>query len=415
MRVLFAPIPAVAHLYSLAPLAWAFQNAGHDVAVACESYLGEVFASTGLVTHAVGVDVDLSPGQAGALEFGAALVEELAFDDDLDGRLVAGVYQQIAMGIASYYCSPSGASTTEQFVELCRRLAPDLVIWDAGFFPAPLAAEACGTPHARFLWGRDWTGMVRHRTRARAAGDVLAETVAPLLGRLGVPFRESLLVGEWTIDPNPQSLRFETGLEHLPMRWTPYTGPGLAPSWLLEPRVRPRVCLSFGVSYREYNGDADLPIEEVLRSVATLDVDVVATVDHRQVDPAAQLPDNVRLVDFVPLSALLPTCAAIVHHGGTGTWSAALEHEVPQVVVARDSLDYPEYARLTETWKAGISVPPGEDRAATAEAVRAAVLRVAEEPAYRDGTRALRAELHGPPAPAEVVASFERALGERRR
>jgi UDP:flavonoid glycosyltransferase YjiC (YdhE family) len=414
VRILFAPIPAVAHLYSLAPLAWAFQNAGHDVAVACEPYLAEEFSSTGLVTHPVGVDVDLSPGQGPAMEFGGALLQELALDDP-DGRLTAGIFQQIAMGIASYYLSPSGVETTEQLSGLVERFAPDLVVWDAGFHPAAVAAARHGVPHARYLWGRDWTGMVRRRTRERGAGDVLADAVTPVLRPMGLEFDESLLVGEWTIDPNPASLRFDTGLEHLPLRWTPYTGPGVAPSWLLEPRSRPRVCVSFGVSYRIYNGDEDLPVEEVLRSVASLDVDVVATLDSRQLDPATALPDNVRLVDFVPLGALLPTCSAVVHHGGTGTWSAALEHGTPQVVVARDSLDYPEFARLTDDRKAGISVPPTEDRAATADAVRAAVLRVVEDPAYADGTRALRAELHAQPAPAEVVAVLERELARRGR
>jgi len=51
------------------------------------------------------------------------------------------------------------------------------------------------------------------------------------------------------------------------------------------------------------------------------------------------VPGNVRLVEFVPLNALLPTCSAVIHHGGPQTVAAALE--------ARRAPDGPP-ERLTE-------------------------------------------------------------------
>src|SRR6202012_1799180 len=36
---------------------------------------------------------------------------------------------------------------------------------------------------------------------------------------------------------------------------------------------------------------------------------------------------------YVPLRALLPRCAALVHHGGIGTTAEALRAGVPQVIV----------------------------------------------------------------------------------
>ena len=53
------------------------------------------------------------------------------------------------------------------------------------------------------------------------------------------------------------------------------------------------------------------------------------------------LPAVVRTATYLPLSRLLPSCAAIVHHGGIGTTSAALAAGIPQVIrpMAYDQFD----------------------------------------------------------------------------
>jgi UDP:flavonoid glycosyltransferase YjiC (YdhE family) len=47
------------------------------------------------------------------------------------------------------------------------------------------------------------------------------------------------------------------------------------------------------------------------------------------------LPPGIRYFGFVPLSALLPRAAALVHHGGMGTIGQALAAGVPQITVPR--------------------------------------------------------------------------------
>jgi UDP:flavonoid glycosyltransferase YjiC (YdhE family) len=47
----------------------------------------------------------------------------------------------------------------------------------------------------------------------------------------------------------------------------------------------------------------------------------------------ADLPGGVRHFAYVPLSLLLPTCAAIVHAGGIGTTAVALASGTPQIIV----------------------------------------------------------------------------------
>ena len=47
----------------------------------------------------------------------------------------------------------------------------------------------------------------------------------------------------------------------------------------------------------------------------------------------ADLPDEVLKIDSVPHDWLFPQCAAVVHHGGAGTTSAALRAGVPSVIL----------------------------------------------------------------------------------
>ena len=52
-------------------------------------------------------------------------------------------------------------------------------------------------------------------------------------------------------------------------------------------------------------------------------------------EPPTQTNDRIEWKGFVPLSEVLTSAALIVHHGGIGTAAAAMEYEVPQVVVPR--------------------------------------------------------------------------------
>jgi UDP:flavonoid glycosyltransferase YjiC (YdhE family) len=151
-------------------------------------------------------------------------------------------------------------------------------------------------------------------------------------------------------------------------------------------------------------------LPDLLDAMADLDVEVVATLDESQRDGLPPLPDNVRLVDFVPLQALLPTCAAIVHHGGVGTWFTAATYGVPQIIVAT-SWDTPIRAGRTEDQDAGLAVSAAD---LTPELLRDKVVRVIEGPRFTAGATRLRDELLAAPPPAEIVPELVR-LTERHR
>ena len=77
-----------------------------------------------------------------------------------------------------------------------------------------------------------------------------------------------------------------------------------------------------------------------LGAVRRLRARAVFLTPHRAQVPAA-LPPTVLWMPYVPLRALLPHAAALVHHGGIGTLAEALRAGVPQLVVplAYDQFD----------------------------------------------------------------------------
>ena len=82
------------------------------------------------------------------------------------------------------------------------------------------------------------------------------------------------------------------------------------------------------------------------------------------------LPRGVERFDFVPLGALLPRAAGLVHHGGVGTTAAALAAGIPQVVVPF-SHDQPDHAaRVVRLGVGGRVMPNRLDAKSLADALR---------------------------------------------
>jgi rhamnosyltransferase subunit B len=67
------------------------------------------------------------------------------------------------------------------------------------------------------------------------------------------------------------------------------------------------------------------------------------------------LSDRPGVADFAPLSAVLPRCRAVIHHGGYGTTAATLHAGLPAVTVSPMPDQY-WYGRRTEALGAGIAL-----------------------------------------------------------
>lgn len=421
MRVLITSFAHSTHYYSLVPMAWALRAAGHEVRVASQPSLTDTIVRSGLTAVPVGDDQaiidllteiggDLVPYQRG-LDFTETRPEVLTWEYLLG---------QQTMLSALCFAPLNGDSTMDDTVALAREWKPDLVIWEPFTYSGPVAARAVGAAHARLLWGPDVVGNSRRlftealaRQPVEQREDPMAEWLRGTLCRYDCEVDpdevESLVTGEWTIDPTPVSSRLPVPSRQIAMRYVPYNSPSVVPDWVAKAE-QPRVCFTLGVSARETYGKDIVSFQDLLGALGDLDIEVVATLNDAQREHLGSLPDNLRICDFVPLDVLLPSCAAIIHHGGAGTWSTAMLYGVPQIIIP-SLWDAPLKAQQAQRLGTGIAIRPEELDAAS---LRAAVVRVLDTPSFAAAAHRQRDELLAAPSPAEVVRILERLTADYR-
>ncbi|MFJ5772719.1 nucleotide disphospho-sugar-binding domain-containing protein [Streptomyces sp. NPDC093094] len=270
MRVLLVTPSSPDRLHHLVPLAWALRTSGHAVQIAARPAFTDAVTATGLVAVAVGED---TPGER---------------EGSPDARLAA-------------------PADVEGLTAHGGRWRPRLVLWDAAAPAGATAAGLLGAAHVRVDGPFD--------PAPPGAG---ADTDA------GEP-------PHGTLDCLPPSLRpagagepGADGPRALSVRPVPYDGPKVIPVWL---RRTPRV--------RRVHVAADVPDEAVpalFEAAAGLDAELLFARPADRVPPGVRLPSQVRLLDSVP-AAVLPSCTAVVHGGGTALAVAALAHGLPQLVL----------------------------------------------------------------------------------
>jgi L-2-deoxyfucosyltransferase/glycosyltransferase DesVII len=166
--------------------------------------------------------------------------------------------------------------------------------------------------------------------------------------------------------------------------------------------------MTLGVSNREVHGHEQASVDDLLAGVADLDVEVIATFNAGQLGSVTRVPDNVRVVDFVPLNDLLPSCSAIVHQGGGGTIGNAVVHGVPQLVIPGT------------TWGEEASAQALADRGAgrylrldelSPDTLREEVRRLLDDPSFRACAAEIQHEMLATPTPADLVADLQALTG----
>lgn len=427
MRVLFTIFPATAHLYPVVPLAWALQSAGHEVVVASPEGVVDPkvianITAAGLTAVSLGGKEELTASLAPLIAGAGPNRPTLALDPDdenawLSARAVLG-------GMFNAYYPPEASEggrrpILDTLVELARNWRPDLVLWDPLAPTGAVAARACGAAHARLLFGMDNIGLIRSRMRQQQAEpstgpaeDPWMPWLGPVLERYGLDFSEETWVGQWTLDLTQSRMRNPLDLAYVPVRRVPYNGAATLPDWLHSRPERPRAVLTLGVSRRLLAGrHSGFPMREFFDSVSGLDVELVATLNGEQLAAVGTLPDNIRAVEYVPLNQVLPTSSAIIHHGGGGTFAAAVAFKVPQFVVPVPMWDEMVTARYVARRGAGLVADPAS---IDVDVMQKDLVRLLEEPSFQLGARGLYEDMLAAPAPKDVVPVLERLTAEHR-
>jgi glycosyltransferase (activator-dependent family) len=408
MRVLFATYPQKTHFMAMAPLAWALRTAGHEVRVAGQPKFCDVITQAGLTAVPVGANRDLEQilaRDANWFRIGLNGMPVPYDTADWPADQVTWRYLQDGYDLhVPKWHRMSNVPLVADLVEFARHWQPDLVIWEPSTYAGSIAARACGAAHARILFSLDGFGVTRQRylsLEREEPRDPLAEWLDSYARHYGFPYGEELITGQFTISMVPPSLSTEADLHYVRMRHVPYAGPATVPAWLCEPPPRPRIAITMGISTADLTGEVvDLP--DVLAELADLNVEVVATLSEAARRNITSVPDNVRLVSYVPLHALAPTCSAIMHHGGIGTLLSVAAYGKPQLILPWNN-DGPALARRVTAQGAGLALHVFQG---SGRPVRDRLLRLLNEPKFGLAADRLRAEIRAMPSPNEVVGDL---------
>lgn len=440
MRVAFAVWPAPAHVYPMTPLAWALRAAGHEVCLVSHPSIGPVVTAQGLPFAALcdesAMPVPQGPGGVWADERAQVgrITGELGIPpQDMGTWITFSQFLLPTMWDFTPYRATPGTPMPAMagMVDFFRAWRPDLVVWDPCMPGAAVAARAAGARHARYT-GPDIVGASLDAFARLTAGpgrpavdNPLVETVRPMAERYGVTVDRELLYGEWTINPMPPAISMPVDTTNVPVRWIPHVSQGTVPDWLYPVPGRPRVAVSLGVSTRAYLAADWSHVSLLLEALGGLDVEVVATLNEVQLAGVTTVPDNVRVIDYFPLDQLVPTCAAVIHHGGLASMITSGSFRVPQLVV--DFLDF-EVGASTSTdgvvsgsryplapVTGGYVVAHGAGEVLdlsrpSIEAIQAQVTRVTSDPAFRAGADRLYENLALSPSPCDIVPTLEKLV-----
>jgi hypothetical protein len=298
------------------------------------------------------------------------------------------------------YAEAARAMATD-LLELARSYRPDLIVFDPLAYAGPLVAKLTGVPAVRNLYGPDLTFFTR---------DGAAVPGWPaLLEQYQLDPAEVDLLGTACIDPCPPSLQVAHTLGATPRirtRYLPYTGLPDVPAWLSDQPRRPRICLTWGTSTSERLGQSGFLPGEILPGCVKLaeerDAELVLAITASQRALLPDLPEQTRIVESVPLDALLPTCQAVIHQGGAGTMLTALRHGLPQLVLPQ-TVDQASGACSLSGTGAGRTRPAAGLFSSDLVALGHELL---DNPAYRTAAQHLRQEIADQPPPTGIVGQL---------
>ena len=379
MKILATSCPSEEHLYPMVPTLWALRNAGHDVLVAAPPRFARKAAAVGLPATSVAPDLEAAPNRA---------------DPGQDATIA-----DLAGHVVDHYV-PVAERAAPRAVTLAEVWQPDLVMCSDWEYAGPIAAAAIGAPTV--LHGR---GMLAHP----AVKSIVDEALRPLHREWGLADGSP---DHWKIIDNcPPSLQWTTPPGNtIASRYVTFHSPGELPPWVFDDLEAPRVLVT---------PSTDLPpreraalLHKVVRSLLPLDVEVViATGDPLGLDRLSELPRRVRITGELPLSHLVPTCAAVIHDGNASSVMAAATMGVPQLGLPQVCGQFQHIDRIEEIG-AGVSLHPEQ---ATVSTVTEAVRTLLSELGQRAVARRLQVENAGQPRLDEVVQVLERSFATQPR
>jgi UDP:flavonoid glycosyltransferase YjiC (YdhE family) len=373
VRLLFSFVGGSGHFEPLLPVARAAAAAGHEVAATGEPLMMPVVEAAGLVGYPSGPNLG-----------GTRRMPLLDLDPEREDR-----------DLRDGFARRTAPQRARDILALCERWRPDVIVCDEADFGAMIAAECRRLPYATVLVTA--AGLF---LRPALLGDALTEVRAGF----GLP-----------PDPDLTMLSRHLVLSPFPPGFRDPAYPLPATAWPLRPAVvdpldppawLPDRCVYFTLG-TVFNMESGNLFDRVLTGLGELPVALVVTVG-RHIDPAdfGPQPAHVRIERYVPQAAILPRCAAVVSHGGSGSVTGALAYGLPSVLLPMGADQPLNAARCAQL---GVSRVLDAGTATPAQ-VREAASAVLADPAYRRAAEQIRAGIAAMPGPDEAVRRLERLM-----
>ncbi|MBA8923848.1 UDP:flavonoid glycosyltransferase YjiC (YdhE family) [Kutzneria viridogrisea] len=398
------------HYFSLVPIGWALQAAGHDVRITCAESQTDTIARAGLTPVPImdGLEMTFASRLA---RYQRALAAGGPYQPgSILHPLTCEPLRRLAnFDLAGYRAAHREANldrmrvSCDNVVAHARAWRPDLILHDPQNVEGVLAAALTGVPAVCNLWGFVGT----HETEPGLG--IVTGDHSDSFPRYGLPEMTADMITR-VIDPCPAGAPPMTTAERFPVRYVPYNGVGHAPDWVRAKPAdgRPRVLVSWSTALSRVYGQHSYLLPTILDALSKVDAEVVLAATPADLERLGdELPSGVRVLVGCPLRLILPSCAAVVHHGGAGTTMTAVLAGVPQLALTFEA----EQAMQGRRAVAGGGGFQQDGTEATAELIRDQVTALLTAPRYAEAAERLRAEALDRPTPAQLVDDLEKLVG----
>jgi hypothetical protein len=277
--------------------------------------------------------------------------------------------------------------------ELGKRWQPDLMVCDAAELAGHIVAAELGVPSVTKGFG-----PLLPETRVAAASD----EVARLWEACGLEPRayggcyETLY-----LDPYPPSLQ-TTDATYIPVR-RPIRPDGdydavTAGEVVIPAGSDPLLYVTLGTMFNDPG-----PLKTALEAVTSSSVRALITVGPGgDPDALGPTPPGVRVESYVPQHLVLPHCAGVISHGGSGTALGALAAGLPQLCLPRGADQFLNADAIASSG-AGLALNPPE---VTVEAVRVDLERLLSEDSFAVAARRIADDIAAMPSPTDAALAI---------